>query len=76
MEKFAVPISGNPLMHRFSKSGNNLVMHHIDTRHMLSFHFPEIMADAAGHPGVGIIILDDMADILHAVRFTPASQLS
>ena len=26
MEKFAVPISGNPLMHRFGKSGNNLVI--------------------------------------------------
>ena len=75
MEELTVSVPRNPLMHRLCKARHDLVVDHIYAGHMLTFHFPEIVADAAGHPGVGVVILNDMSDIFHPMVGTPLSQL-
>ena len=62
-------------MHRLCESRYNLVMHHVDACHMLSFHFPEVVPCAASHPGMCIIVLDNMSDVFHPPVPAPFSQL-
>ena len=76
MEKFAVAVSCNPLMNRLGKPRYNLMMNNINASHMLSFHFPEIMSDAASHPRMCIVIFNNMSDIFYTMYLTPASNLT
>ena len=76
LEEFPVPVSCDPLVDDFREPRHDLVVYHINACHMLSCHLPEIMANATGHPGMGIVILDDMADVLYPMVCTPSAKLS
>ena len=75
VEEFPVRVPGDPLVNPPREPRYNLVMHHVHTGHVLAPHLPEVVAHAAAHAGVGVVVLNDVADVLHAVRFAPLPHL-
>ena len=55
--------------------GHDLVKDNVDPGHILPVQRPKIMAVATPKPSMGIHILDDMPDILHAMGAAPLTQL-
>ena len=56
--------------------GQNLAADIIDTCHMLSRKPTEIMSQGHAGPGMRIVVLNHVADILHSVRLAPGAKLS
>ena len=59
-----------------SHAGHDLVEHHVDAAHVLTVEGTEIVRRAASEPGVRFVVLDDVADILYAVRPAPVAELA
>ena len=57
-------------------AGQDLVEDDVDAAHILTVEGAEIVTRAASEPGVRVVVLDDVADILHAMRPTPVAELS
>ena len=51
------------------------MQHHVDARHVLAIQRSEIMAARAAQAGMGVHILDNMADVHDSVRPAPFAQL-
>ena len=76
VEEFPVPVGGNPLVAGSCKTRHYLQKHHIHTGHILSPLCPEIVADAAAQPSMGIVVLNNMADVFHSAITAPAPCLT
>ena len=59
----------------FRQTGDQLVQHNVDTGHILVCQGPEIMGCTVGGLGMGIVVLDDMANVLNSMFPAPGAQL-
>ena len=75
VEELPVCVPGDPLVNPPREPRHNLMMHHVHAGHVLAPHLPEVVAHAAAHAGVGVVVLNDVADVLHAVRLAPLPHL-
>ena len=56
-------------------AGHQLITDVIDAGHMLAFNRTEVVSDAGAEAHVAAVVLDNVADILHAVRLAPVAEL-
>ena len=59
----------------FRQTRDQLVQHNVDTGHILVCQGPEIMGCTVGGLGMGIVVLDDMANVLNSMFPAPGAQL-
>jgi hypothetical protein len=73
MEEFGVrPAAGVGYAHSpVSVTGHHLVQHNVDAAHVLAIQGAKIMPGAIAQAGVGVHVLNDVADVLHLVSAAP-----
>ena len=67
----AAPVAVKAAVH----TGHQLVDHDVDARHVLTAYGAEVVPGAHAQARVAVLILDNVADVLHAVRAAPVAEL-